>query len=733
MANYPTNSPNLPSAWQAKYQAKKLLKDATNPELQLEQGNQFLSQNKLIEAIACYRRVLKLVPNHPQAHQQLGHALKQQGNLSEANLHYRQAIDAQRASIQPKLNPDNYQAIAQIYLKQAQSFEVQGEWQRAIAACQEALKFSPQLASAYKTWGDCLQKSGKITESMGYYAQALAIQPHFPEVCLNLGSLYFKQQQWQLAIDFYQQAIALDVQCVEAYRNLARVYKKLNQSQLMLNCWFKAAQLAPNQVNAIEHCRLAEIMREAGDPERAIACYQQALKLQPNLADIYLKLGALLTEQNQLQGTIRLYRQGLKYFPGNSSLNFRLAQILEQQNNPDAIVYYQQVIKTKPQDWQAYFNLANIFARQQQYDAAIDYYQKVLQLNPQYLATYPKLTESQLQQQQWSGIIRTCQQGLNLDSQQEQLYNYLGQALLQLEKYDVAIKVYGCCLKLNPEATENYHHLGTALIAEQRWSEAIKCYQQILKQEPDSLESHRKIGEAATQTGQWSLSAIAWSKVIKIQGDEPWAYHHLGMALSNLEKWTEAAQALKHSIRLNPDFPWSYYHLGEVLAELQQWSESSAAYRKFLTQENHAYAYDRLGDNLVKQIQPLSESAKTLHQEACQCFYRAIEVEPDYLPPYYKLMELKPYDEEICFMLAETYARDEKWSTAVIFYQIGLGINADSPQAHFELAMVLEQQQQLPQAIAHYQSAVRLNPEESIYQSHLTEILNQEKMRQIGC
>jgi len=46
---------------------------------------------------------------------------------------------------------------------------------------------------------------------------------------------------------------------------------------------------------------------------------------------------------------------------------------------------------------------------------------------------------------------------------------------------------------------------------------------------------------------------------------------------------------------------------------------------------------------------------------------------------------------------------------------------------------VLEQQKQLPQAIAHYQSAVRLNPDESSYQSHLTEILNKEKMRQIGC
>ncbi|MEM7758724.1 MAG: tetratricopeptide repeat protein [Cyanobacteria bacterium P01_A01_bin.40] len=731
MANNSPNIEHLKSAWQEKYRAKKLLQNATNPEFQLQQGNQFLAQHKLIEAIACYRRVLKIDPHHGAAHQQLATALKQQGKLAKANQRY--AIDSRIAQPKGKAPQVNNSAIAQIYLQQAQSYEAQEEWQKAIAACQSALNFDPQLAAAYKTWGDNLQKSGNPIEAMGYYGQALAIKPDFTEVCLNLGSLSVKQQEWQPAINYYQQAISIDEHCVAAYRNLARVYKQLNQTQLMLQCWFQALQLAPQQVESAEHIKLAEVMQSTGNPVQAIACYQQALNLQPHAADIYLKLGALLVRQNLSDAAIRLYHQGLRYFPRHSTLNFRLAQLLELDNVPRAIVHYRQAIATQGQNWQAYWGLGRSFGRQQQYAAASSCYQKVCRLNPQYLEVYPKLAEVQLIAKQWVGVVHTCRQGLNLAPKQAKLYQYLGTALLQLQQYDAAIKVYSRHLKLNPTAWDSYRNLGLALMAEQRCSEAMRCYQQILQQKPNCLESLRQLGAAAAQACQWETAASAWSQAIELQGDEPWSYHHLGMALINLGRWSEAAAALQHSIKLNPDFCWSYYHLGDALTHLQRWQESCTAYRDFLTHETNAYAYERLGDNLVRQMPGFSESAQLLQQEAEASYYRAIEVEPDYLQPYYKLMELRPYDAEICFLLAETYARDEKASTAIIFYKIGLGINSNFPQAHFELGLVLEQQQQLPQAIAHYQSAVQLNPDEQLYQSYLTKALSQEQLPSITC
>ena len=714
-------------AWQEKYRAKEQLQAASNPEFQLQQGNKFLAQHKLVEAIAYYRRALRLDPNCTQAHQQLAVALKQQGKLTEANRHYRQAIDTRlttaRQNLETLSSDNNVRAIARIYLQQARSFQAQGEWHKAITACQEALDFDPQLAAAYKTWGDSLLGRGNATEAMGYYAKALAIKPDFAEVCQNLGSLSCKQQQWQLAIDYFQQAIAIDARCAEAYRNLARVYKKLNQHQLMLDYWFEALQIEPERASVTEHCNLARIMVEIGSRERAIACYWQALKLQPHSATVYLKLGELLAAER----AIEIYQQGLKYLPRHGEINLRLARLLKQHDTNRAIAHYRQAIATQPQDWRAYFYLGTLLAERQQ-NAAVSCYRRVLQLKPEDMPTYLKLAEVLVRVEQWNEVIRICQQGLKIDSQ-SQLYSYLGFALLQLQEYAMAIEVYLRGLRLNPEATDSYRNLGIALMAEQRWSEAVSCYQQVLQRDPNCRD-YCQLGEAAARAEDWKTSTLAWTKAIEIQSDDPWSYHHLGLALMKLQKWREAALALQQSIDLNPDFSWSYFHLGDALAKQQRWQESSAAYRHFLTHSANGYAYERLGDNLMRQIQPQTSEAESLRQEAESCYYRALEAEPDYLQPYYKLMELRPYDAEICMMLAETYARQQDWATATIFYQIGLGIDPN-PQRHFELGIVLEQQQQFNHAITHYRSAANLDPHEPRYQTHLQEATKQQ--REIEC
>ena len=718
MVHHLTNLDSLKSAWQEKSRAKQQLQAASNPQLQLQQGNRLLAQNKLDEAIAYYRRALKLDPNSTQAHQQLAVALKQQGKLTEANLHYRQAIDARLASASSLQTPFSQSQLARIYLHQAQSLKAEGAWQKSIAACQEALGCDPQLAAAYQIWGDNLLNVGKTAEAIGYYGKALAIEP-IAEVCLNLGSLSCKQQQWQLAIDYFQQALAIDTRCGSAYRNLARVYKKLGQQRLMLDCWFTALQIEPERANVVELCNLARMMAEIGCRDRAVTCYRQALILDPQSASVYLQLAELLIEEPQ-RG-IAVLQQGLKYFPRHGELNLRLGQLLEPQDVLQAIAYYRRAIEARPQDWRAYFNLGNALTKQQKYDAAIDCYQQVCQLQPDYLPTYLQLAQAQSATAQWSAVVRVCQQGLSLNPQQEPLYNLLGAALIQLQQYETAIKVYACCLKLDPENTDSYRNLGLALMAEQRWSEAVSCYRQVLERKPNCLD-WRQLGEAAAQAEDWKTSAIAWTAAVKLQPEEPWSYHHLGVALMKLEKWYEASQALQRSIDLNPDFCWSYHHLGDALAKQQRWQESSAAYRYFLTQETNGYAYERLGDNLMQQSESSEAESGKLLQEAQGYYYRALEVEPDYLQPYYKLMELRPYDGEICIMLAQTYARQSEWATAIIFYQIGLGIDPNCSQGHFELGILLEQQQH-DEAIAHLRLAAKLDPHEPQYQSYLQAIV----------
>ena len=111
-------------------------------------------------------------------------------------------------------------------------------------------------------------------------------------------------------------------------------------------------------------------------------------------------------------------------------------------------------------------------------------------------------------------------------------------------------------------------------------------------------------------------------------------------------------------------------------------------------------------------------------KEAFECYRCAIELNLDYLNPFYKAIELQPDASELYFLLAQAYSKQEKYEIAVVFYQMGLQIDANYPEAHFELGMILEKQEHLKSAIACYQNAVELNPQELKYSNHLKQIVD---------
>jgi tetratricopeptide (TPR) repeat protein len=62
------------------------------PEAHNNLGNALKDQGRLDEAVACYREALRLQPNYAVAHSNLGVALMEQGQLAEAAASYRQAV-----------------------------------------------------------------------------------------------------------------------------------------------------------------------------------------------------------------------------------------------------------------------------------------------------------------------------------------------------------------------------------------------------------------------------------------------------------------------------------------------------------------------------------------------------------------------------------------------------------------------------------------------------------------
>jgi protein O-GlcNAc transferase len=127
-------------------------------------GNALMGQGKLDEAIAAYRRAIRIKPDYAAAHTTLGIALAGQGRLDEAIAAYRRAIG---------IKPD----LAEAYPNLGNVLMDQGRLDEAIAAYRRAIGIKPDLAEAYSNLGAALSWQGKLDEAIAAFRQAIGINP----------------------------------------------------------------------------------------------------------------------------------------------------------------------------------------------------------------------------------------------------------------------------------------------------------------------------------------------------------------------------------------------------------------------------------------------------------------------------------------------------------------------------------------------------------------------------
>ena len=158
-----------------------------SPVLHNELGLAMSEQGKIDEAIAVYRTALMLKPNFPAAHTNLGRALATQGKLDEAIAEYREAV---------RLKSDYYQT----YTHLGNALKNQGKRNEAIVEYREALRLKPRLDAAHYMLAKTLKELGKLEEAILEYRTAIRLKPDYAEAHINLGNVFSDQGHYAEAL-----------------------------------------------------------------------------------------------------------------------------------------------------------------------------------------------------------------------------------------------------------------------------------------------------------------------------------------------------------------------------------------------------------------------------------------------------------------------------------------------------------------------------------------------------
>jgi tetratricopeptide (TPR) repeat protein len=537
------------------------------------------------------------------------------------------------SSVSPgKYTDRNKLRVAQIHLEQALAYSEAGDWEKGVAACQESLKICPDLAEAYKVWGNILQRVGKTADAIGCYAKAISIEPDMAEVYANLGSLYAKKQKWNQALDYFQQAIAINPSNAGVYRSLARIWEELGEPDKALDYLFEALQLEPETLTPRKHFQLARELWAENKRQKAITCYRYAVQLDPNFKEAYLQLARALEQNGQWKEAGVYYQKLIELqdlgeleanrtltskrirnllaptqknappqpkerkpiqaageqkllapgSPKNQPLNNKLLAPKQPSSSLDReIASYLAKMRSQPQNLAVHINLGSLYAQKQDWQRAIACYQKAIKIDPNNGIIYRNLAKVYRKIGQKLKALEITYRGYSLApatiSGQEHLQ--LGNALLKEQQIQPALACYRRAIEAKPSAVEAYIRLGGVLESQNNRKGAIACYLQSIEHQPNNPQAYILLGQNFAQEKDWQQAVKFYRQAVALQPKNNKAHHDLGDALSKLERWQEAIEAYRQAIAIEPNFSWSHNNLGYALLKLHRWQESTQGFR----------------------------------------------------------------------------------------------------------------------------------------------------------
>ena len=150
--------------------------------------------------------------------------------------------------------------------------------------------------------------------------------------------------------------------------------------------------LACTGSNCVAHHNLGNALADRGEVDSAIAHYQEALEIKPDLAGAHNDLGNALAGRGQVDLAVAHYRQALKIKPDFAEAHNDLGKALAGRGEVDsAIAHYQKALEIKPDNELAYNNLGVALAGRGQVDAAMACFRKALEIKPSYAEAHYNL------------------------------------------------------------------------------------------------------------------------------------------------------------------------------------------------------------------------------------------------------------------------------------------------------------------------------------------------------
>lgn len=278
----------------------------------------FVQTESWKNSISVWTRTLSRWPQSYIAHCNLGIALAQKGDMTDAVRHFHRAL---------QINPDDAKSINNL----GKVLTSEGKLDAAIQDFNHALRIQPDDAKVLNNLSVALADEGRVRDAVQTLTRAIRLKPEYAEAYFNLGNIYAGQADYIDADLNYHQALDINPDFAEARCNFGLTLARQGKLDDAIEQYQKAIRLNPNYLDALND--LGGALAAQGNMNNAIDYYQQALLLKPDDPNALNNLGVALARQGNVNDAVKSFRRAIQLDPNNASSHSNLGIALANQGN----------------------------------------------------------------------------------------------------------------------------------------------------------------------------------------------------------------------------------------------------------------------------------------------------------------------------------------------------------------------------------------------------------------
>ena len=200
------------------------------------------------------------------------------------------------------------------------------------------------------------------------------------------GELFYDQNNYDQAINDLNKAISLDSTQALYYHLLADSYLDYVRSREALETMELAAELFSERLPTL--LKLSEFQLILTKYEDSMRTIDQVLRQDPQNADAYFMFGLNFKETGDTVRAINSFKKAVDIEPELTDAWISLGQLYASLDDPIAESYFDNAIKTEPENPLTWHAKADYFSDQEELQKAIEIYQKIMVFDPQYEEAY---------------------------------------------------------------------------------------------------------------------------------------------------------------------------------------------------------------------------------------------------------------------------------------------------------------------------------------------------------